>query len=545
MNGPRRCIVIPAIKKNAVIPDQLVKRLAGVTLIQRAIDTARAVAHGSDIVVVTDSQEITLVCERNGVRHHLNPSLCFTSLDIVRELRAILTEIAQGYDHIVIYRASCPLLTWVDIDDAYARFTASGADCLVSVKSVRHRVWEDRNGSLDALLTEDTGDNPVYVESKALVMLTSHALHGSGAARVVPYFLNDRAIEINSYQDWWICEKLLQRRHIVFVVAGYPAIGMGHIFRALMLAHEIADHKITFLCTRESELAATNIAARDYKTCVQETDDLAADVLRLKPDLVINDILNTEGDYVSRLMDAGVRVVNFEDEGEGAHRADFVVNALYEEKHADPRFLYGHRYFCLRDEFATGERNPFRPKLGTVLITFGGTDHSDFTRKTLDVVEPLCRKHDIKVRVVAGPGYAHKEAMQNHVDTLGNPLVTFTYATNVMSRMMEGADLAICSAGRTVYELAHMRVPAIVMAHHEREGRHTFARARNGFAYLGVMETFRPDKLRRVFAHLLVPTNRQRLFDRIDRFDFTRNKAGVVRRILGLLDATPTTTDQS
>ena len=45
----KRCIIIPAIKKNAVIPDQLVKKLAGVTLIERAIETARAVAQGKDI----------------------------------------------------------------------------------------------------------------------------------------------------------------------------------------------------------------------------------------------------------------------------------------------------------------------------------------------------------------------------------------------------------------------------------------------------------------------------------------------------------------
>ena len=36
-----RCIIIPALKKNAVIPDQLVKRLAGVTLMERALHTAR------------------------------------------------------------------------------------------------------------------------------------------------------------------------------------------------------------------------------------------------------------------------------------------------------------------------------------------------------------------------------------------------------------------------------------------------------------------------------------------------------------------------
>lgn len=539
MSDNRRCVVIPAVKKNAVIPDQLVKRLAGVTLMQRAIDTAKELAPGDDIVVVTDSQEIALICERNGVRHVCNPALHLATLDIVRELRGVLEELARSYAHIVIYRASCPLLTSDDIEDAYATFVREKADCLVTVKSVRHRVWEKRNGGLDALLSQDETEPSIYVESKALVMLASSALAGGELRKVVPYFLNDRSIEINSYQDWWICEKLLMRKHIVFVVAGYPAIGMGHIFRALMLAHEVADHRITFLCTRESELAASNIAARDYRTKVQQDDDLAADVLALRPDLVVNDVLNTDATYVSTLRAAGVRVVNFEDEGPGAHHADLVVNALYEEKVDDPRFLHGHRFFCLRDEFVTGERNDFRDPVRNVLITFGGTDHSDFSRSTLDAIEPLCRERGITIRLVAGPGYAHKDAMQAHVERLGSPLVEFTYATNVMSRMMEGADLAICSAGRTVYELAHMRVPAIVMAHHEREGRHTFARARNGFAYLGVMEHFDGAKLTRVFSQLLDATNRRRLFERQARFEFIRNKADVVRRILALLDDTP------
>lgn len=568
MTAPRRCIVIPAIKKNAVIPDQLVKRLAGVTLIQRAIDTARSVAEAADIVVVTDSQEIALVCERNGVRHHYNASLRFTSLDIVRELRGVLDELAATYPYLVIYRASCPLLTGHDIDDAFDRFRNEGADVLVTVKSIRQRVWEKRDGSLDAILADEgpedgqEGDSDadagstlggsgghaspsreVYVESKALVMLRAAALAPGATPRVMPYFLNDRAIEINSYQDWWLCEKLLERRHIVFVVAGYPAIGMGHVFRALMLAHEISDHKITFLCTRDSELAVKNIAARDYRTYIQHTEDLEAglapglahDVLRLAPDLVVNDILDTSADYMLRLKAAGVRTVNFEDEGPGAAHADLVVNALYEEKHEDPRLLYGHRYFCLRDEFIAGERNEFRPQPKRVLVTFGGTDHSDFTRRTLDVIEPLCRERGIAISIVAGPGYAHREAMQAHVEALNSPLVEFTHATNVMSRKMEGADIAICSAGRTVYELAHMRVPAIVMAHHEREARHTFARARNGFAYLGVMHPFREGALRRAFTRMLDEDFRRTLHQRMQRLDFTRNKAGVVARIGALL----------
>lgn len=545
MTELRPCIVIPAIKKNAVIPDQLVKSLAGVTLIQRALDVARGVVPAQDVIVVTDSQEIALICERNGVRFHYNAALRFTSLDIIAEMRATLEELGDEYGHIIIYRASCPLLTWVDISDAYQHFRMTEADCLITVKSVRHRIWEMHSGKLDGFqigddekkgAPDESGESELVVESKALIILKVEALRGRSIRRTVPYFLNDRAVEINGYQDWWICERLLTRRHVVFVVAGYPAIGMGHVFRSLMLAHEIAHHKVSFLCTRESELAASSITARDYHTTMQK-GVLWHDVLALKPDLVINDMLDTDREYMEHLKGAGIPVVNFEDEGSGSTLADLVINALYETTDAPSRFLYGHKYFCLRDEFLQATTNAFRHDPACILITFGGTDMPDFTRQTLDVIEPFCREKGIAIRVVTGPGYAHREALAARVEQLGNPLLRFEYATNIMSRMMEEVDLAICSAGRTVYELAHMRIPGIVLAQHEREARHTFARARNGFVYLGVMREFNAHRLGKVFHQLMLePERRQRLYQRQQHIDFHHNKAQVVAGILRLLE---------
>ena len=119
---------------------------------------------------------------------------------------------------------------------------------------------------------------------------------------------------------------------------------------------------------------------------------------------------------------------------------------------------------------------------------------------------------------------------------LGNPLLRFEYATNIMSRMMEGVDLAICSAGRTVYELAHMHIPGIVLAQHEREARHTFARADHGFAYMGIMRKFNAGRLRKVFVELIdEPERRNVLYQRQSRIHFEKNKAKVVSGILKLL----------
>jgi spore coat polysaccharide biosynthesis predicted glycosyltransferase SpsG/CMP-N-acetylneuraminic acid synthetase len=554
--GGRRCLVIPAIKKNAVIPDQLVKKLAGKTLIQRALDTAGAIAPGGDILTVTDSDEIRLICRRNEVGCAYDPAFAIRSLNIVAALKPILQDLAGRYDHLIIYRAGAPLLGAEDVEDAYRQFLRSGSDCLVSVKSVRYRLWREEGLSLEDLLFE-AEEKTVQVEIKALVMLRSSVFRErtSKEVTVTPYFLHDRGVEITSYQDWWICEKLLRRKRILFVVAGYPVIGLGHIFRALMLAHEIADHQITFLCTRKSELAASGIAARDYQTLIQGDEDLARSVLALRPHLVINDFLDTEEDYVRALKEKGCQVVNFEDAGSGAAAADLVINALYAANTRDPkRFLCGHRYFCLRDEFAQAGRNAFRERVSRVLITFGGTDPSGFTRKTLEVLYPECLALGILLRVVVGPGYAGLEELARSIETVNKeaeelqaagfldlppdsgPFVTFSRATNVMSRMMEGADLAVCAAGRTVYELAHMRVPAIVLAQHAREDMHAFARPRNGFLYLGSGEDFDPEALEKAFARFLDVPFRREFFQRLSRFDFTGNKALVVRRILDLLD---------
>lgn len=540
-----RCVIIPAVKKNAVIPDQLVKKLAGETLIGRAIATARMLTGGADIYVLTDSQEIALICERAGVQYRLNSRLKFRSLNIVAEMREILSELAEEYEHCLIVRASCPLITAADVEDAWTRYLESGCDSLVTVKSVQQRVWSVQGRNLARLLDEELGEREVVVESRALIILRSAALqqalaagHSAPMDNVVPYFLNDRAIEIQSYQDWWICEHLLRRRHIVFVVAGWPAIGMGHIYRALMLAHDIMDHKISFVCTRESELAVESIARRDYHSTTQGDEDLAETVLKLKPDLVINDILNTDAEYMGALKAAGVRCINFEDEGEGSGLADLVINAVYDASCTTPTCLCGPDWFCLRDEFLHAARNVFRPEVKTLLITFGGTDQCDCTRRVLDIVEPICRERGIAIRVVAGPGYVHRYGMEAHIRELGNPDITFTWATNVMSRMMEGADLCLCAAGRTTYELAHMRVPAMVLATHERETRHAFARPCNGFVFLGLMDKVQDQRIRRTFLAMLGEGNRRRFHARMNALDFTGNKARVLSLMMDMLPGT-------
>ncbi len=531
------CLIIPAVKKEGSIPDQLVKKLDGVTLIQRALNKAKRLTAPEHILVVTDSQEISLIAQRNGVPFVRDAELRLNHNWILKDIGPHMEATARRYPYTVIYRPTAPLIYDQDILRGLGLLAAQGGDILVTLRPEHRHFWRLEDQA-PLLWQGDQERQALHAECQAFLILSQRALTPDPQGmRVVPFVLGDQAVEINSYQDWWVCEKLLRRKRVLFVTQGNASVGLGHVYRCLLLAHEISEHEVLFLCTSQSEIAANRIASFDYQTILQD-GPLAEQVKALAPDLVINDILDTSAEYVAALRQAGGKVVNFEDSGPGALAADLVFNALYEDgPHPRANLRAGHDYFCLRDEFENVRRQPPAPEVREVLITFGGTDPNDFTRQTLDTLLEPARSRGIRLNIVAGPGYQHKAALLAHLERLGDPGIGFHDGTRIISSMMERADLAISSAGRTVLELVHMQTPSIIMSHHAREHTHSFARPKNGVVYLGVMAPFKAAKLRRVFLAMLEPALRQKFFARMQRFDFSQNKARVLSEIRSLLDA--------
>lgn len=531
--GPRPCLLVAAFRKASPIPDLALRRIRGRTLLERCVARARAAASaiGAPLLCASDSQEIALACERatpNGesppeiVAHHsLGPEL----------MPQILERLASRFSHAIILDPACPLLHGGDVPRAWQALLEADADGLFSVSQAPARPWSDA-GSLAGHLARGLPDAGL-VQSPAISITRLSAL-GMPDPAIMPWHLGGRAREIRGYEDFWICERLLSRRHVVFVVAGYPAIGLGHVYRALMLAHEINNHSVSFVCTRRSELAVESIAGRDYPVIRQGSEPLAETVLRQSPDMVVNDLLDTDEGYMRDL--APLPLVNFEDRGPGAALASLTVNALYEDESPRPGLLQGPAWFCLRDEFLNARRNPLRERARVVLITFGGTDEDNCTLRCLKITEPIARAYGMEIRLVAGPGYAHKHALEAYVKALENPLLSFTWATNVMSRMMEGCDLCISAAGRTVYELCHMRVPGLVLAQHEREATHRFARPAHGFYFAGVASRVSDLRIRNIFLALLRQDRRALYWNRQNSLDFTGNKARLVALMQNLLE---------
>jgi spore coat polysaccharide biosynthesis predicted glycosyltransferase SpsG len=530
-----KAVLIRGIQRNIAFQDDLLRKLAGKTLVQRAINKARELGVGDIAVCVyTDSELVALSSDRAGVRTYLDPNLAKEDETAVSAFFKFIQKWSRGFDWIIHLSPYAPLLGIEALQETLTRVEAEDADIGNS-----GRLVADHKTSMDALdlMSQcfQTPEEKICVNADVFTVIRSSLL-GVTAPRqlkVITVLLGENEFEVRSHRDWWVCEKLLARKRIIVRVIGTETVGMGHIYRTLSLAHEITDHEIIFVTDTDNGVAVDELNKYEYELKVYQPDRVIQEISFLKPDMVINDILNTGWEDVGPLQQQGVQVVNFEDLGKGARIADITFNELYDEpQYAEENTFWGHDYFFVRDEFNDAKPCEFKSEVTGILLAFGGVDQHDLTRKVLFSILELCIARRIPIYIVTGPGYARFDRLVE--ETKGLEGVSITHDTGVISKIMERVGLAITSNGRTVYEMAHMNIPAIVIPQHERERTHAFACQENGFIPLtpyteGITEEDVKTALRGLLDSV---SDREQLYNRTLRFRFDRNK----RRIIDLIE---------
>jgi len=321
----------------------------------------------------------------------------------------------------------------------------------------------------------------------------------------------------------------MKKPSLVFHVIGFKAVGLGHIYRSLSLAQDLTDFQISFACTKSSFEMVELMIKEKYHLHLFDEETVYSDIRDLNPDIVINDVLSTNEDDIKTLKTSSIKVVNFEDLGTGSALTDLTINELY-EKPKDPskNILWGHNYFFLRDEFLERKSNKFPKSIENILITFGGTDSNNLTKYSLESIIDYCDERGIFIYIVSGPGYEHFSDLESNICKMEN--VSLTHATGVISEIMQKVQIALTSNGRTVYELAHMNIPSIVVSQHQRESEHKFSSLENGMVNIGIFSEIntRP-LLKSTFEKIVEDEDFFRmLYKNSSRFNFSKNKLRVL-----------------
>jgi len=538
MTNPSLKVVIIVLKKNVAFHDDLIKKLSGISLIQRVISKAAELdIRNSDIHLITDSEEVQVIGKRNKISTFCHSKLLLQDLNGSGKSRKLLKLLAGNSDFIIFLSPYSPLITKITLENALSELIKSKKDVLKPTKLIKRDAYDGKDKStLDFLFTNKK--KSFMIESNAFSIIKSKSFESNNEISCLNFPISDNFFTIESYKDWWVCEKLIDRKRIVFRVVGDNKIGMGHIGRSLALAHEISNHEVLFVCDTKTRKSAIEIENRGYLLKVYDIDKIVSAIINLNPDLLINDILSTTKEDVIPFKDLGVKTINFEDLGEGARFSDITINELYEEPiYTSKNTFWGHSYFFLRDEFNEAKPNKFEDSIKKILISFGGTDQHNLSLIAYNTIKDFCNLNNILIHIVCGAGYSKYEDLLQQVNN--NPKVSVTRATGVISTNMEQSQLAIVSNGRTVYELAHLNIPSIVISQHPREQSHSFASLDNGFVELGVYQKgYTEDLIKKSIKNLFFNNDyRKKLFSEMKNYSFQNNKKNVLKMILLSLDS--------
>lgn len=272
----------------------------------------------------------------------------------------------------------------------------------------------------------------------------------------------------------------VKNRKIVIRADGSRLIGMGHLVRGVAVGKNLRQHgaQVVF-CMRNFAEGVDFIKGYGFSVealSISEKQNTEK-IISQKPDMVIHDFLETDISYMDVLKKSLPECVfiGFDDLGSGnkEHHALFDANRppASEKKH-----FFGADYMILREEItAASWRNKIiKDRADSVLVLFGGSDPASLTLKFVSRWVKFLP--DFTFRIVLGPGMRNKNEIESHFTE--NILFHENLNAKEMADLMIHADMALSSGGISMFELACLGVPNIVLAQNKAEivNMHLFAK---------------------------------------------------------------------
>ena len=530
-------IVIPARGGSTGVPRKNVRLLGGVPLIARTIKTALGGTLAGRVVVITDDDEIAEISERFGAvvtREEKTTGKATLDEVMVRTIPFLRTLGAQDNDVLLTMQPTCPFIKPERVKEAMGKF-AEGAGSVLTVVDDRHLEWVfDADGKPTPAYTARVNRQllpPKFRESGAIIGARIGDIVRTGTRIVEPINLvevpDGESLDIDTFSDWAIAEHIVSRKRILLRTDAAKELGMGHVYRTLALAYALARHDITIVLSEDKPLGAEFFKDYPFKVDTVKSDlEFLSYARKAKAELVVLDRLDNLAEFVT-LLGGFCKVVTFEDLGDGAEAADLLIADLYENPRVPAeRQLTGVENAILAPSFETIDRQiQFRDKVQEVLVLFGGTDPSNLAETALRALEHI--KFEGRVTIVRGLGadLIDPKAYNLRLKVLSN--------IKNMPAVMENADIALSSAGRTITELSSLGIPTICMAQNSKELTHTHTTPANGVIMLGLGKLVSVETLGAHLTELMENTElREKLHLRALEATKGRSNANIVRRIM-------------
>lgn len=502
--GSRVLALVPARGGTDRVPYLNIKRLGDAPLLAHTLRAAQSATLVDHVVVSTDDSRIADIARSHGASvPFLRPmelALNIPSLrPVIDHAVAALEERGEAFDVIVVLQATTPFRSAASIDAAIVRLLDGPYDSVVSVTEDRTLKWRAEEGLLRPLFEREgrrDEQDPIYRENGAVVALRRDVLRGTSRfGERVSYLILDKreSFTVHDLEDFWMAERLLRHPRILFRVDGGAAMGMGHVYRSLAVADALratSRAEIGFLMQAEPPEGLAVVSAAGYSVGLVDSrhDRWLEAIGEFAPDVLVNDLPRLDDDYLQALSHVAATTVNLVDTLDDLEKteayAQLIVSVMHEDRETPEGFYGGPSYAILRSHFH-GRSKEVRDRPRLVLLSFGGSDPQGYTVKAARALQEL--PLDVDVVAVAGPAFSHHHDFAAAQAAFRRPVRLISQVGTHIADLVQEADLVLASGGMTVYELAAIGTPGLVLAQNTREDKRMREFARHGtVSYLGL-----------------------------------------------------------
>lgn len=291
--------VIPARGGSKGIPRKNLRMLIGKPLIRYSIENACQSNYITDVVVSSDSDEILKIAESAGVmplRRSASLAHDTVTLDPVIYDAVIQTEQKKHiiYDLVITMQPTSPLLSVATLDRAIESFLESDKDSYISVVNRSHLSW--RKGPTGFIPNYAKRVNrqqlePFYFETGAFFISRRNVVtENDRLGKKISIFEipEKEAVDVDTPEDWLLCEHLLSQKKICFCIADDQLEeDLAFAINCRNLSYSLISSEISFVCASKNEKIKSLIENSYFfaKFCSFEEIERVIDII--SPDILI------------------------------------------------------------------------------------------------------------------------------------------------------------------------------------------------------------------------------------------------------------------
>jgi len=342
-----------------------------------------------------------------------------------------------------------------------------------------------------------------------------------------------------NYHDFASLESIMKRKKIVVRVDADVNIGLGHVYNMLTILNNIRNENVLIIMKADKNLGLKKFKEHLYNVkCISDDKEFWKIIRDYKPDIVFNDILNTATDYIKKLKNKGIFVVNFEDLGEGRKFADLVFNPIFENKKQLKNEFYGSNYACVREEFRVFKRKQIRKNVEKIAITLGGVDKNNNTLKIISIIKKFKLLKNVRIEVILGLGFEHKKKLLQLIKEMNDDYdIKIIEKVDLLSKYLIDCDFVITANGRTVFEIASLNIPIISLSVNKREQQHNFVRKFDVGYHLDFSKNI-DDELKNSIKAMMNFSTRNKKINNLKKENLQKGNSRVISKIMSEFEST-------